>query len=82
MQEDLDYFLPPHKAAKAFEILDRDQDGRVSLHDIRDAILQIYKVPAALPLNSNLPTSALPSAKAAGPACVLLHPQRLKTCTA
>ena len=48
MQEDLDYFLQPHKAAKAFEILDRDQDGRVSLHDIRDAILQIYKVPCAL----------------------------------
>lgn len=34
----------PNKAAKAFEILDYDQDGRVSLHDIRDAILLIYKV--------------------------------------
>lgn len=43
LQEDLEYFLPPHKAAKAFELLDKDQDGRVSLHDIRDAILQMYK---------------------------------------
>lgn len=44
LQEDLDFFLPAHKAAKAFEVLDIDQDGKVSLHDIRDAILQIYKV--------------------------------------
>lgn len=44
LQEDIEYFLPPKKAAKAFELLDKDQDGRVSLHDIRDAILQIYKV--------------------------------------
>ena len=44
LQEDIEYFMPPHKAAKAFEILDHDQDGRVSLHDIRDAILLIYKV--------------------------------------
>ena len=53
VQEDLDYFLPPHKAARAFEILDRDQDGRVSLHDIRDAILQIYKVPRTSPVSSS-----------------------------
>ena len=42
--EDLEHFLPRHKAVKAFEMLDVDCDGQVSLHDIRDAVLQIYRV--------------------------------------
>lgn len=44
LPEDLDYFLPAEKAAKAFELLDVDSDGRVTLHDIRDAVLNVYKV--------------------------------------
>ena len=61
LQEDLDYFLPPHKAARAFEVLDVDQDGKVSLHDIRDAILQIYQVSLlpALPHSLILPYLSL-----------------------
>ena len=42
--DDLEYFLPRAKAVKAFEMLDVDCDGQVSLHDIRDAVLQIYRV--------------------------------------
>lgn len=42
LPEDLEYFLPAHKAAKAFDLLDVDSDGRVTLHDIRDAVLNVY----------------------------------------
>lgn len=40
--EDLNDFLPPDKAAAALATLDVDHDGAVSLHDMRDAVLQIY----------------------------------------
>ena len=43
LPEDLEYFLPAVKAAKAFELLDVDADGKVTLHDIRDAVLNVYK---------------------------------------
>ncbi|KAK9815600.1 hypothetical protein WJX72_006571 [[Myrmecia] bisecta] len=43
MPEDLEHFLPPKKAQQAFEMLDIDGDGQVSLHDIRDAVIQIYQ---------------------------------------
>lgn len=50
LPEDLEYFLPAHKAAKAFDLLDVDSDGRVTLHDIRDAVLNVYSVgPIAMP---------------------------------
>ena len=42
--DDLEYFLSAPKAAKAFEVLDVDGDGKVSLHDIRDAVLNVYRV--------------------------------------
>ena len=44
LPEDLEYFLPTQKAAKAFEMLDVDADGKVTLHDIRDAVLNVYRV--------------------------------------
>lgn len=39
--EDLKDFLPPDKAAAALATLDVDHDGTVSLHDMRDAVLQV-----------------------------------------
>ena len=42
--DDLEFFMPRVKAQKAFEMLDVDCDGQVSLHDIRDAVLNIYRV--------------------------------------
>ncbi|KAK9823582.1 hypothetical protein WJX72_003976 [[Myrmecia] bisecta] len=41
--EDLVYFLPAEKAAQALKVLDVDGDGKISLPDIRDAVIQIYK---------------------------------------
>ena len=38
---DLEAFLPPDKAAAALTTLDVDRDGRVSLHDMREAVLQV-----------------------------------------
>ena len=52
--EDIKQFLPPNKAAHAFEILDSDSDGKISLHDIRDSILQIYKVAFRIPQSFSL----------------------------
>ena len=39
---DLEQLLPKEKAAKALKVLDVDGDGKVSLHDMRDAVIQIY----------------------------------------
>jgi len=39
--EDLQAFLPADKAAAALATLDVDRDGAVSLHDMRDAVLQV-----------------------------------------
>ena len=44
LPEDLEHFLPPAKAQQAFDLLDIDQDGRVTLHNIRDAVVQMYQV--------------------------------------
>lgn len=53
MPEDLEHFLEPEKAQQAFEVLDGDGDGQVTLHNIRDAVVNIYQVSlvtaAALP---------------------------------
>ena len=43
MPEDLEHFLPPAKAQQAFDLLDIDQDGKVTLHNIRDAVGQMYQ---------------------------------------
>ena len=41
--EDLECFLPPDKAANALSVLDIDGDGKISLADMRNAIVSIYK---------------------------------------
>lgn len=41
--EDLQWFLPGEKAAAAMRVLDVDGDGKVSLSDIRDAVVAIYR---------------------------------------
>ena len=35
------YFLPTERVKGAFSALDTDCDGRISLADIRDAVLQV-----------------------------------------
>ncbi len=40
--DDLEQLLPKERAAKALKVLDVDGDGKVSLHDMRDAVIQIY----------------------------------------
>jgi len=44
LPEDLEHFLEPEKAQQAFDILDVDGDGQVTLHNIRDAVVTIYQV--------------------------------------
>lgn len=48
LPEDLEHFLEPEKAQQAFDILDVDGDGQVTLHNIRDAVVTIYQVRKAL----------------------------------
>ena len=44
LAEDLEHFLEAEKAQQAFDILDEDRDGQVTLHNIRDAFISIYQV--------------------------------------
>ena len=44
LPEDLEHFLEPEKAQQAFDILDVDGDGQVTLHNIRDAVGIFYLV--------------------------------------
>lgn len=44
LPEDLEHFLEPEKAQQAFDVLDVDDDGQVTLHNIRDAVVNIYQV--------------------------------------
>lgn len=41
--EDLCCFLPNDKAKGALSVLDVDGDGKISLDDMRDAVISIYK---------------------------------------
>lgn len=43
IKEDLEHFLSAKKAARAFEMLDVDHDGKVTLHNTRDAVIQVYQ---------------------------------------
>ena len=43
LQDDIEHFLPPEAAKLCFESLDMDGDGKVSLHDMREAVLKIYQ---------------------------------------
>ena len=40
--QDLECFLPPEKAANALSALDIDGDGKISMSDMRDAVVAIY----------------------------------------
>lgn len=42
-QADLEHFMPASKAAKAFAMFDQDGDGKVTLHNARDAVIRVYK---------------------------------------
>lgn len=41
--DDLYWFLPEDKAKAAFPVLDVDGDGKVTMADMRDAVVSIYK---------------------------------------
>jgi Ca2+-binding EF-hand superfamily protein len=41
--EDLEYFLPEDRARAALAVLDTDGDGRISMSDMRDAVVSIYR---------------------------------------
>jgi hypothetical protein len=61
--EDLCQFLPEDRAKAAFPVLDCDGDGRVSMADMRDAVVAIYKERKNLAL----------TLKARAAACRLVH---------
>ena len=42
-REDLNFFLEGEAAARAVRVLDTDGDGRVSLAEMRDAVIAIYR---------------------------------------
>lgn len=41
MPMDLEFFMPPEKIPQALKVLDVDGDGKVSLSDMRDAVIQV-----------------------------------------
>ena len=41
MPMDLEFFMPPEKIAQALKVLDVDGDGKISLADMRDAVIQV-----------------------------------------
>ena len=59
LPQDLIGFLPADKVDNAFEMLDVDGDGKVSLQDIRDAVLQLYKVCAPAASDTALAASSV-----------------------
>ena len=60
--EDLQWFLPGDKAKAALAVLDVDGDGQVSMQDMRDAVVSIYRQRKnlALTLKVLLSTCLLP----------------------
>ena len=38
---DLEFFMPPEKIPQALKVLDVDNDGKISLSDMRDAVIQV-----------------------------------------
>lgn len=57
VENDLHAFMPPHKAQKAFNVLDYRQTGQANLRDVRHAVAQIAQV--WLILNLGLITSPM-----------------------
>ena len=56
MPMDLEFFMPPEKIPQALKALDVDGDGKISLADMRDAVIQVcpllpanFSCPACLP---------------------------------
>ncbi|KAA6420817.1 MAG: small conductance mechanosensitive ion channel family [Trebouxia sp. A1-2] len=41
--EDVEYFLDKTKAKECFDMLDLDRDGKISLQDMRDAVVSVYE---------------------------------------
>lgn len=65
-REDLSFFLEGEAAARAMHMLDTDGDGRVSLAEMRDAVIAIYRerknLAFTLKARRPRPGSALPHA--------------------
>ena len=65
-REDLSFFLEGEAAARAMRVLDTDGDGRVSLAEMRDAVIAIYRerknLAFTLKARRPRPGSALPHA--------------------
>ena len=47
---DLEFFMPPEKIPQALKALDVDGDGKISLADMRDAVIQVHASRSALML--------------------------------
>ena len=41
--QDIEHFMNAKHAAEAFDMLDADEDGQVSLTDVRNAVTTIFK---------------------------------------
>ena len=66
LPEDLEHFLEPEKAQQAFDILDVDGDGQVTLHNIRDAVVSIYQVcspSSSSPVSLHCPQHIVPKSQ-------------------
>jgi len=73
---DLEFFMPPEKIPQALKALDVDGDGKISLADMRDAVIQVWPLlpayfssPAYFCCPACLPCPAI----VASAMCVLLY---------
>lgn len=58
--QDLECFLPPDKAANALSVLDIDGDGKISMADMRDAVVSIYHERTNLASTLKVPEASCP----------------------
>ena len=70
MPMDLEFFMPPEKIPQALKALDVDGDGKISLADMRDAVIQVLAPPACRPVLPCLPPFSCHFCSAM---CVLLY---------
>ena len=59
LEEDLHAFLRPKQAREAFLFLDRDRSGRLTLHEVNEAVAAVFQCAAAPPT----PAHVLPPCK-------------------